>query len=622
MLKLSVPLPSEITVQRLICEAKGHFDSGHFKISYERYIEALHSAVEELGKLRFINERTCLNFTEQIYIQCKKKTPPPLPAKPRSLSTSLPRPRPPLPVKNNLNAKSVTEKKTRKGPIKNPSDNVTNTKPRQISSPKIPTKLISTYNKDLFLSSVNQVQVRVQARSITDQPLVNSPWIPQPPFDFISHTLKKQQKFDPSFEKLRTLQSFHVISILQFCPGITAYQLTLIEAAIFDNITLQNLKDHKPKSPEDCILASINFFNYLTRFIEHSILLKLSASDRARHVNYWIKVAFQCHELRNYQTLKAIISALGTPPMQRLKQSWAFVPKKSMQQLEELTETMSESSNYEKYRQILSVAQFSEPMVPFLGLFLHDITYLCALKGPTRTRESELTVLFTEIQKTPSYSLSLPALYAKEVSSYNRPKFSLRYAVRKGSLQEDHTKLSLDLQQCLVSQYLLTRPWVNEKTVDELCLLREPSKVNTVLASSTSLTTTGSSSASLASNSLSSSRPVSLEEEEAVEVFDRNPIYWLFGRKSVDHSAALKPDISLHRSLRHFSFDDINEEHKKKTEENGHHNQSLAIFRKDFWKQQKSTIGTFNSDPFLSVPNVSSPHPLDKEDYSNSSVWT
>ncbi|KAG1465489.1 hypothetical protein G6F56_004874 [Rhizopus delemar] len=553
---------------------------------------------------------TCLNHSEQISVQYKKRTPPPLPRKPRSLSTSLAHP-PPLPPRKHLDAKLIAEKRSKKGDIKASTEatlKIKHIKPtmgvRRSSSPQIASKLISTYNKDLFLSATTQVQTRTRAKTLPEAPLDGAPWIPQPPLDFIAQKLKQQQKFDPSFEKLRMLQAIQVLSILQFCPAITAYQLTLIESAIFRHITLKAIKHHKPKTPEPSILASVDFFNYLTRLIEYGTLTKPNASDRARHLNYWIQVAHRCHELKNYQTLKAIISALGTPPMQRLKQSWSFVPKKSMQQLEELTEIMSESSNYEKYR-LLLLTKKSEPVVPFLGLFLHDMTYLCALKDP-QDRETELVTLFDEMQSAPAYSAALPLLLTKEIYSYNRPKFSIRTA--KKIVQEDHTKMGVDLQQCLVAQYLLTRPWVSEKMVDELCLLREPHKPN--LASSTSLTTTRSSAGSLTSNS-THSRPLSLEDDIEDE---KRPVYWLFGRKSVDHHTALKSfDATLHRSPRHFSFDELKEEEEEKKTSN-----SLSIFRKDFWKSNnnKLTMTSFISDPSLSR-NADFSHPLD----NGSFIW-
>ncbi|ORE05329.1 ras GEF [Rhizopus microsporus var. microsporus] len=532
--------------------------------------------------------------------------------------------------------------------------------PRRSSSPSIvvnSSKPFSSYtnNQEIFLLATTRIHTRVRAKTFTDLSSDDVPLIPQPPFDFINQSLQHQQEFSPSFEKLRTLQSINILSILQFHPMMTAYQLTLIESAIFRNVTTTALLNHTPKSPDPCIVASTDFFNYLTRLIEYSILIKLEASDRSQHLNYWIKVAGKCYELKNYQTLKAVISALGTPPMQRLKRSWAFVPKKAISLLEELVELMSETSNYEKYRRVmLEDIKLHEPMIPFLGTFIHDMTYLNALNNQQDARLTDLLSLFTDMQKNPDYSPALPAMYTKEVISYNRPKFSIRTtaSTRKGVYDDELAKINMDMQQCLVTQYLLTRPWVNEKTVDELCVLREPTKANggICLTSSVSLTTTRSSSGSLTSSSTSPSRPLSLEDEE--DYFERKSSagFWLFGRKSVDQSTAFKPVESfatLHRSPRHFSFDEVNTDNDEnvciKKRYHGtvtsQSSSSLAIFRKDFWKNNSNTNGSsasngsnkfsiisFNSEPSISsvTHNTASPHPLDnsQSDTSSSFVWT
>ncbi|KAI8062814.1 ras guanine nucleotide exchange factor domain-containing protein, partial [Gilbertella persicaria] len=313
---------------------------------------------------------------------------------------------------------------------------------------------------------------------------------------------------------LNKVQNIHISAttvptILQFQPVLIAYQLTLIDSAIFRNIPIDAILSHAPKTPHPAIVASTDFFNYLTRLIEHSILLEQEACRRAQQINHWIKVASKCHELKNYQTLKAVISALGTPPIQRLKRSWAFIPKKSMVQLEELSELMSEASNYGRYRERLGLSRntrknsFSEPTVPFLGIFIHDVTYLVAAISKKKqqgsnswkkkqdqtleilkqdNRVSELLKLFKNFQRSPSYSPNLTHTCLKDLYKTKRRKISQALArtspIKKVNfyLPFDDSQLSIELQQCLVTQYLLTRSWVSEKAVDELSLVREPTK--------------------------------------------------------------------------------------------------------------------------------------------------
>ncbi|KAI8888745.1 ras GEF, partial [Backusella circina FSU 941] len=203
----------------------------------------------------------------------------------------------------------------------------------------------------------------------------------------ISHYMQLIAEIRTTLNGVRTIymSAATIPSVLQFQPVIMAYQVTLIEATIFNAIPPMALLEHSSRHPHPRIVASTDFFNYFTRCIEHSILLPQEASSRAQLVHYWIKVASCCLDVSNYQTLKAIVSALNTPPVQRLKRTWAYVPRKSASRLESLDELMSEANNYENYRETLGtenslqlLEHYAKPTVPFLGTFIHDITYLLA----------------------------------------------------------------------------------------------------------------------------------------------------------------------------------------------------------------------------------------------------
>lgn len=211
-----------------------------------------------------------------------------------------------------------------------------------------------------------------------------------------------------TLNRVRTLymSAATIPSILHFTPGLVAYQITRIESAIFLAIPSHALLSHAPKSPHPRVVASTDFFNYITRLIEHSILLPQEASVRAQHINHWIKIANKCQDLNNYQTLKAVVSALGTPPVQRLKRTWAYIPKKSLARLDAMNELMSEHNNYGKYREHMGIVSttvlngksvnliqsehYKRPTVPFLGTFIHDMTYLLAAVGQQQQKTTEL----------------------------------------------------------------------------------------------------------------------------------------------------------------------------------------------------------------------------------------
>ncbi|KAF9098654.1 hypothetical protein BGX23_005720 [Mortierella sp. AD031] len=408
--------------------------------------------------------------------------------------------------------------------------------------------------------------------------------------------------------KVRELlyRSASTTSILEFQPYLIAYQLTLVESAIFLEIPPKAFLTHSPKTPHRTITASTDFFNYLTRMIEYSILFPPEASGRAQSMNHWIKVAVKLHELENFQTLKAVLCALGTPPIKRLKRTWSFLPRKSANKLETLSELMSEGRNYGRYREMMNslcagtifssstgeVASpsFSDsssassasisgsrfdilgswtssdikakeaarrPMVPFIGTFIMDMTYLLAavkkssfqgtvpslsaqipatssLRDTTAPashprfcpeddpRIQDLLLTLQAYQAGPKYSPQPPKAYIKASLKgqhhFRAPSLSSALQMTTKYRNNDRDRQSFDEEdddssgggsggqngfgggirstQQLILHYLLTRPWVPERMVDELSTIREPSKVNKNSSSSSSSSSATSSSIS------------------------------------------------------------------------------------------------------------------------------
>ncbi|KAF9112880.1 hypothetical protein BGX27_002637 [Mortierella sp. AM989] len=379
--------------------------------------------------------------------------------------------------------------------------------------------------------------------------------------------------------KVRELlyRSAGITSILEFPPYLVAYQLTLVESAIFLEIPPKALLTHSAKSPHKSITASTDFFNYLTRMIEYSVLFPAEASGRAQIMNHWIKVAVKLHELENFQTLKAIVCALGTPPIKRLKRTWSFLPRKSSNKLEMLSDLMSEDRNYGKYREMMnslcagtiipspevsspvlsdsasassiSGSRFDilgswnnsdmkakdasrRPVIPFLGTFIMDMTYLLAavkkssvqgsspvtkVPATSSLRDTNLTVntsfspeddiriqdlllTLTAYQTGPRYSPQPSRSYikasTKSQTHFRAPSLSSALQMttkyrnngsekeRQFAFDEDEddtiggTGGSIRSMQQLILHYLLTRPWAPERMVDELSTIREPSKNN------------------------------------------------------------------------------------------------------------------------------------------------
>jgi len=90
-------------------------------------------------------------------------------------------------------------------------------------------------------------------------------------------------------------------------------------------------------------------------------------------VKFFIKVADRCVSLHNYSTPRSILAALDSSTISRLRQTWLGLPQKNKSQLESLRRLADHGRNYCEYRSKLR--NTAPPAVPFLGLYLTDVTF-------------------------------------------------------------------------------------------------------------------------------------------------------------------------------------------------------------------------------------------------------
>jgi len=69
----------------------------------------------------------------------------------------------------------------------------------------------------------------------------------------------------------------------------------------------------------------------------------------------FIAVADSCLKLQNYQSAMQIFSALNMSPVQRLKDEWKALPKRSQQMYAELQVFFASENNFRNYRNSMYV---------------------------------------------------------------------------------------------------------------------------------------------------------------------------------------------------------------------------------------------------------------------------
>ncbi|NXI71707.1 RGL1 protein, partial [Anseranas semipalmata] len=200
-----------------------------------------------------------------------------------------------------------------------------------------------------------------------------------------------------------------------FQEDLVAEQLTYMDAKLFKKVvphhclgciwSRRDKKENKHLAPT--IRATIAQFNAVTKCVVSTILKskELKTQQRAKIIEKWIHIAHECRILKNFSSLRAIVSALQSNSIYRLKKTWASVPKDRMLMFEELSDIFSDHDNYLTSRELLmkeGTSKFAnldssvkenqkrtqrrlqlqkdmgvmQGTVPYLGTFLTDLTML------------------------------------------------------------------------------------------------------------------------------------------------------------------------------------------------------------------------------------------------------
>ncbi|CAL8396110.1 unnamed protein product [Boreogadus saida] len=151
---------------------------------------------------------------------------------------------------------------------------------------------------------------------------------------------------------------------LSFDADLVAEQLTFMDALLFQKVVAhqclgstwsQRDKKQKKHGGAPTIRATITQFNAVAACVLGTALRHRSIRPhlRARVIQRWIDIAQECRIRKNFSSLRAIVSALQSNPLYRLKRAWACVHKDSMQTFEELSDIFSEHNNYLTSRELL-----------------------------------------------------------------------------------------------------------------------------------------------------------------------------------------------------------------------------------------------------------------------------
>lgn len=192
--------------------------------------------------------------------------------------------------------------------------------------------------------------------------------------------------------------------LLDFSVDEVAEQLTLLDVDLFSRVrpweclgSVWSQRDRPGAAGiSPTVRATVTQFNTVIGCVLGSVLGEpgLAAPQRAQRLEKWIRIAQRCRELRNFSSLRAILSALQSNPIYRLKSSWGAVSREPLSTFRKLSQIFSDEDNHLSSREILSQEEAPErPQdedtpsgnltstlppgpVPYLGTFLTDLVML------------------------------------------------------------------------------------------------------------------------------------------------------------------------------------------------------------------------------------------------------
>lgn len=192
-----------------------------------------------------------------------------------------------------------------------------------------------------------------------------------------------------------------------------AEQLTRMDAEVFKKLVAHQClgavwsrRDRSRNHEAATVLATVNQFNAVSLRVISTILMDttMKSQDRAKILETWIDIAQELRVLKNFSSLKAIVSGLQSNSVYRLEKCWQCMPREKHELFRELERIFSEENNAWTQRELLikeGTAKFADTAgrsdrhlqklfqkqnthagnisygtIPYLGTFLTDLTMI------------------------------------------------------------------------------------------------------------------------------------------------------------------------------------------------------------------------------------------------------
>ncbi|KAL5000246.1 hypothetical protein BDV10DRAFT_183567 [Aspergillus recurvatus] len=218
----------------------------------------------------------------------------------------------------------------------------------------------------------------------------------------------------PAIPKVPIAQ--HVPFVLSCESHTLAEQFTLIEMAALGEVDWRDLVDMKWNSSPPFTTSWVQFlmdeerrgidlvvgrFNLMVKWVLSEIVLTLDIHERALTISKFIHTAAHARRICNYATMLQIAIALTSTDCSRLQSTWALVSLEDRRMLKDMEMLIQPVRNFHDLRVEMETANVQEGCIPFVGLYIHDLTYNAQKPAQVAaTREGEPLINFERYRTT------------------------------------------------------------------------------------------------------------------------------------------------------------------------------------------------------------------------------
>ena len=181
-------------------------------------------------------------------------------------------------------------------------------------------------------------------------------------------------------DNVHDLQKEAHVTLLQLNPVEVSTQLMVEDFTIFRQIEATEYVEDLFEIKSRYGTPNLNTFSALVNremmWVISEIVAEQNIHKRMRVIKQFIKIARQCKETQNFNSMFAIISGLGHGAVTRLKSTWEKLPSKYMRLFTEMQQLMDPSRNMSRYRNLINAENVQPPIIPFWPVVKKDLTFI------------------------------------------------------------------------------------------------------------------------------------------------------------------------------------------------------------------------------------------------------